>query len=143
MSGIPNTPIKKIMAIDDEPSVLKCLQRALESRGYGISTSDDSQKGLEILISDDTIILALLDVKMPGMSGFDIYRELRRVRKIPILFVTAYPKSFNAEFDSVISMWKDEFADGTTDIIYKPFNLTSLYEKVESLIGPAIESEGE
>lgn len=129
--------MKKILAIDDEPTVLQCLHRALSSHGYQIETFTDPDIGLDILKKDDTIILAMLDVRMPKKDGFQIYREIREHRKIAVLFVTAYPKSFNAESDDIIEMWSQEFADGTTDIIYKPFSLSSLYEKVESLIGPA------
>ncbi|OVE76219.1 hypothetical protein BVX97_02180 [bacterium E08(2017)] len=129
------------MAIDDESAILQCLQKALSSHGYEVETCNDPIEGSEKLVSDDSIVLALLDVKMPKKNGFEIYRDIRNTRKIPVLFVTAYPRSFDAESDSVIQMWQEEFADGTTDIIYKPFNLESLYEKVEGLIGPAVEPD--
>jgi hypothetical protein len=65
---------------------------------------------------------------------------LKSFRKIPVLFVTAYPKSFTAASDEVVEMWRKNFADGTTDIIYKPFDLPTLFEKVEALIGTADDS---
>ena len=133
--------MKKIMAIDDEASVLTCLQNVLQARGYEIITSNDPEEGTKTLLNDETIILALLDVKMPKKDGFEIYRELRSTRKIPVLFVTAYPRFFNADSEAIVEMWNSEFADGTTDIVYKPFNLDSLYEKVESLIGPPEDTE--
>ena len=133
--------MKKIMAIDDEASVLTCLQNVLQARGYEIITSNDPEEGTKTLINDETIVLALLDVKMPKKDGFEIYRELRSTRKIPVLFVTAYPRFFNADSEAIVEMWNSEFADGTTDIVYKPFNLDSLYEKVESLIGPPEDTE--
>ena len=133
--------MKKIMAIDDEASVLTCLQTVLQARGYEIITSNDPEEGTKTLLNDETIILALLDVKMPKKDGFEIYRELRSTRKIPVLFVTAYPRFFNADSEAIVEMWNSEFADGTTDIVYKPFNLDSLYEKVESLIGPPEDTE--
>jgi DNA-binding response OmpR family regulator len=133
--------MKKIMAIDDEASVLTCLQNVLQARGYEVITSNDPEEGSKTLINDETIILALLDVKMPKKDGFEIYRELRSTRKIPVLFVTAYPKFFNADSEAIVEMWNTEFADGTTDIVYKPFHLESLYEKVESLIGPPEDTE--
>ncbi len=133
--------MKKIMAIDDEATILTCLQKVLQARGYEVITSNDPEEGTKILINDDTIILALLDVKMPKKNGFEIYRELRNTRKIPVLFVTAYPKSFDVDSETIMEMWEHEFADGTTDIVYKPFHLESLYEKVESLIGPAEDTE--
>ena len=79
---------------------------------------------------------------MPGKDGFEIYNEFRGVRKIPVIFVTAYPGSFDADSEAVVEMWQNEFADGTTDIIYKPFDLEVLFEKVENLIGGPEEEEG-
>jgi DNA-binding response OmpR family regulator len=127
--------MKKIVSIDDEPMMLKCLEKALQSHGYDLFVTSDPDEGLKVLKEDKKVCLGLLDIKMPGKNGFEIYRELRQTRNLPVIFVTAYPKSFTAKSDEVVEMWKNEFADGTTDIIYKPFDLTTLYEKVEALIG--------
>ena len=129
--------MKKILSIDDEPAMLRCLSKALESNGYHLIVTSDPEEGIKMLRERDDICLALLDVKMPHISGFDIYRDLRKHRKIPVLFVTAYARSFHAGTDDVAKMWREEFADGTTDIIYKPFDLNTLFEKVEGLIGSA------
>jgi two-component system response regulator ResD len=135
--------MKKIVSIDDEPMMLKCLEKALESRGYVLFVTSNPDDGLKVMKEDPDVCLALLDVKMPVKNGFDIYKELRQTRKIPVLFVTAYPKSFTVKSDEIVDMWKSEFADGTTDIIYKPFDLKTLYEKVEGLIGKAEEPGAE
>ena len=127
--------MKKILSIDDEPLVLKCIENVLKKHGYELRITSDPEEGLKILKEDNTINLLLLDIMMPGKNGFELYGELRKIRKIPVLFVTAYPRSFSTKSDSVADMWKNEFADGTTDIIYKPFNLSTLLEKVEGLIG--------
>lgn len=129
--------MKKLLSIDDEPAMLKCLSRALKSRGYDLVTTTDPDEGLRLLREDKDICLALLDVKMPKKNGFEIYKELMGFRKLPVLFVTAYPRSFNARSDEVLEMWRKNFADGTTDILYKPFTLSTLFEKVEGLIGAA------
>ena len=128
---------KKILSIDDEPSMLYCIEKALSRKGYELAVTNSPEEGLQMLRDDDTIALALLDVKMPTKNGFEIYNELKEFRKIPVLFVTAYPRSFNAEQDDLVRMWEDRFSDGTTDIVYKPFHMDTLFEKVESLIGAA------
>ncbi len=129
--------MKKIFAIDDEPPVLRCLETVLKSRGYTLQVTSDPAEGLRILKEAPDIALLLLDVKMPGINGFDLYRDLSRHRQIPVLFVTAYPRAFNAQSNDVASMWQDQFGEGLTDIIYKPFDLETLVEKVEGLIGTA------
>jgi len=132
---------KKIIFIDDEPAILKCVQQALTERGYKLLTTSDPDEGIRMLRNDPDLCLALLDIHMPKKNGFDIYREVRQFRKIPVLFVTAFPGSFTAKSDQLVAMWEGEFADGTTDIIYKPFALPTLFEKVEGLIGKAIDDE--
>ena len=133
--------MKRILSIDDEPTMLQCLKQALESQGYELLVTSDPDDGLNTLKTDKSICLALLDVRMPGKNGFEIYRELRETRKMPVLFVTAYPKSFTRNDDEVVDMWQNEFADGTTDIIYKPFDLDTLFSKVEGLVGAANDTD--
>ena len=127
--------MKKILSIDDEPAVLKCLSDALRKRGYDIMVTSSPDEGLKILKETEDIALLLLDVKMPGKSGFEVYREFRQFRDVPVLFVTAYPESFAAVSEPVAEMWRNQFVDGVTDIVYKPFDLQTLFEKVEALIG--------
>lgn len=134
--------MKKILAIDDEPNILKCFKDALEMRGYAVTAVTDPDAGIALLRDHADFNLLTLDVKMPGKNGFDVYREIRAFREIPVLFVTAYPKSFTAESDAVVEMWEEQFADGTTDIIYKPFELDAFFNKVEGLIGSA-DDEGD
>ena len=131
--------MKKIIAIDDEPAMLSCMSQALESKGYELIVTSDPEEGLKILLDRDDICLAMLDVRMPKISGFDIFKQLRKVKKLPVLFVTAYPRWFNAESEEIAEMWQTEFADGTTDMIYKPFDLDALFAKVEGLVGEAKE----
>jgi CheY-like chemotaxis protein len=134
--------MKKLLAIDDQPAVLRCLQKALKTQGYELLVTNDPDEGLDMLRKDNDIILAMLDVKMPRKSGFEIYQELRQFRDIPVLFATAYTKSFDTRSDAIAKLWSEQFADGTTDIIYKPFSLAQLFDKVEGLIGPAPRNEG-
>lgn len=128
---------KKILSIDDEPAVLRCIEKALRSKDYEIVTVSNPYEGLNILKGKHSFDLLMLDVKMPGKSGFDIYREIGEICNIPVLFVTAYPDAFNAESKSFEEMWRNQFASGLTDIIYKPFDLDTFFEKVEGLIGKA------
>ncbi|NQT92171.1 MAG: response regulator [Lentisphaerae bacterium] len=128
--------MKTILAIDDEPEILACYREALERKGYVIFVTSDPAVGIGFLREND-VDLVLLDVRMPQTDGLDVYSEMRKHKKIPALFITAYPKSFTAESDRVVRLWQNEFSDGTTDIMYKPFTLDALFEKVESLIGEA------
>ena len=132
--------MKNILALDDDPEILKCLKLALDKRGFQCTTTDNYQTFFDIF-KQQPFDLVLLDVRMPRKSGFDVLKTLRHKKKTPALFITAYAGSFTLESQSVLNMWQKEFADGNTDILYKPFTLASLYEKVEALIGPAEEQE--
>ena len=90
------------------------------------------------LLRKHDVDLLTLDVRMPKMNGFTLYEELKKHNKenIPVLFITAYPTSFSVDSDSLVKMWEEGFADGNTDILYKPFDIDALMEKVEALIGP-------
>jgi CheY-like chemotaxis protein len=127
--------MKKILSIDDEPMVLKCLEKMLHSRGYEIVTTNNPNEGIKILQSDNSFDLLLLDVMMPEVNGFEFYKTIRKTNPIPTLFITAFPKSFNTDSDEIVEMWEKSFSDGSTDIIYKPLRLEDLIEKVEALIG--------
>ena len=128
---------KKILSIDDDPQILKAFESAIQQKGYEILTTTDPNEVGKIL-SENDIDLVMLDVRMPQKSGFDVFRELKKKnKKLKVLFVTAYPKSFSVRNDDMLKMWKQDFADGETDIMYKPFALDVLYEKIEGLIGPA------
>ena len=133
--------MKTILSIDDEPDVLNCIKASLESAGYNVMTSDHPEDAMTIL-HDNDVDLMTLDVRMPKMNGFALYEELKKHKKVsvPVLFITAYPTSFSVDSDSVVKMWEEGFGDGDTDILYKPFDIDSLIEKVEALIGPSGDS---
>ena len=126
--------MKRILSIDDEQPILQVLTRILESRGYQVTTCNDPHAAMDVFKSGE-FDLVTLDIRMPGKDGFELYKELREHADLPALFCTAYPKSFTTDSDDVVEMWQQQFADGNTDIIYKPFDLDDLFAKVEGLIG--------
>lgn len=133
--------MKTILSVDDEEAILKCFERALKFKGYDITTTTDTDAALEMLAKRD-FDLIMLDVRMPKANGFEIYQQIKKKGKpVSVLFVTAYPASFSAKSEPIVRMWEDEFADGNTDILYKPFDIDTLIEKVEGLIGPAEDTE--
>jgi DNA-binding response OmpR family regulator len=136
-TGKGGCALKRILSIDDDPQILKAFESAIQQKGYEILTSTDPNE-VGKLLSENDIDLVMLDVRMPQKSGFDVFRELKKKnKKLKVLFVTAYPKSFSVRNDDMLKMWKQDFADGETDIMYKPFALDVLYQKIEGLIGPA------
>lgn len=129
--------MRTILSIDDDPKVLGAFESALKTKGYDVIITTRPAE-LAAILETRTIDLVMLDIRMPEKNGFEIFKELKKkYEKLPVLFITAYPKSFTMHSDEMLNLWKNEFADGNTDIMYKPFTLDLLYGKVEALIGAA------
>lgn len=129
--------MKRILAVDDDPVILMTLQSALQQKGYQVVTTTDPG-GVGGMLIGHEFDLVMLDVCMPAKSGFEVFGELKKkTPSLKVLFVTGFPDVFSVRSEPVLEMWQKDFADGETDIIYKPFPLEVLYAKVEGLIGLA------
>ena len=116
--------MKKILIVDDEQDIVESLKFVLEVSGYVCYTAYNGEDGLRLAkeIMPDLIIL---DVMMPKVDGFDACRDVRRASNLPVLFLTA--KGQEADF-------LKGFECGCDDYVVKPFPLSVLYEKCNSLI---------
>lgn len=140
-SCICHSPMKRLLAVDDDPSVLEALVEALTAKGYEVLTADHVDGALSLL-RDQAFDLVLLDLQMPGKDGFALYRELGATQDIPVLFVSGCTRSFSPTTPGFADLWTEQFSLGRTDILYKPFTLSSLFEKVEALIGAEVTTDG-
>ena len=87
----------RILLVDDEADVLASVKRGLEMRGFEVDAFEDPVKALQ-QFRRDTYEIALLDVRMPRLNGFQLYREiLKRDEKVRVRFFTAY-EEFRDEF---------------------------------------------
>jgi len=115
--------INKILIIDDEPNNLGILHNCLREAGFKVLVAEDGETGIEQVnyIRPDLI---LLDVMMPGMSGFETCRRLKKnevTKDTPIIFVTAKTESV----DKVKG-----FEIGAVDYITKPFQAAEVIARV-------------
>jgi DNA-binding response OmpR family regulator len=82
---------KKILAVDDDATALGALRQILVQKGYEVATAPNGQSALEMLAKND-YDLVILDVSMPGPSGYDVCRHIRKQPKtenLPVIFLTA------------------------------------------------------
>ncbi len=108
---------KKILVIDDESLIRKILDVKLKSLDYEVILAEDGEKGIEIL-KEEKIDLILSDLSMPGKSGFDVLKEVKKINKnIPVIIMTAY-----ANIQTAIEALKL----GAFDYIIKPFNMEEI-----------------
>ena len=77
-----------ILVVDDEPEIVDLMRDFLESEGFAVLTAQDGAEALAAL-ERAPVECVLLDVMMPGLSGFEVCRRIRASRDLPILFLTA------------------------------------------------------
>jgi PAS domain S-box-containing protein len=111
----------RVLAVDDEPQILRYFQHTLSEAGYEpIVTSDPSQ--VARLVEAEEPDLILLDLIIPGTSGFDLLRQIREFSNVPVIIVTASER----EEDTVQALKL-----GADDYVKKPFSPSELFARME------------
>ncbi len=89
---------ERILVVDDEPDTLGLIDLTLQTAGYQVKTAANGEHALKIL-QQDTFDLILLDIMMPGMSGFDLLQKLQESSSEvpPVIFLTAKTRSEDRE----------------------------------------------
>ena len=113
-----------ILIVDDEPRNLTVLETILDDPGYHLVRAESADQALLSLVANEFALL-ILDVRMPGMTGFELATMIRKRRKteqVPIIFLTAY---YN-EDQHVL----EGYGTGAVDYLHKPVNPVILRSKV-------------
>jgi PAS domain S-box-containing protein len=122
-TAIPSAPIN-ILIVDDEPKNLTVLETILHDPGYRLVRAQSGEQALLALV-DEEFALLILDIRMPGMTGFELAHLIKARKKtagVPIIFLTAY---YN-EDQHVL----EGYSTGAVDYLNKPVNPTILRSKV-------------
>ena len=120
----------KILIVDDEPNILISLEFLMKREGYDVHVARDGVEALEALRRERPR-LVLLDVMMPGKTGFEVCQELRADDAISdtlVLMLTA--RGRDADVAKGLGVGADAY-------VTKPFSTRELVEKVRELIGDA------
>ena len=116
---------KRILIIEDEPTVQLLLAERLQHEGYTVASESDGDTGLEAALREP-FDLIILDIMLPGKSGLDVCLDLRQRRiQTPILMLTA--RGLTA--DKVVGL---KF--GADDYLTKPFDVLELLARIETLL---------
>lgn len=119
--------IKRVLALDDDGTILRVLESALRMHGYESVTASQWVEALEA-IDDREPDLLLLDLQMPHVDGIFLLEWIREQEMdIPVIVVSAYLD------DESVARFKEL---GVTRLIWKPFNIADLLQEVEDAIGP-------
>lgn len=117
----------KVLVVDDEPNIVLSLEFLMEQAGFEVVTAEDGEQAMAC-VNDSQPDLLLLDISLPGMSGFDVLERLRgdaATAHLAIIMLTAHGRDVEREKGMAL---------GADDYITKPFSTQSLVEKVKALL---------
>jgi len=118
---------RKLLLVDDDENIRFVAELSLE-QDWQISSASSGRRALEIAVAENPDVI-LLDMMMPGMTGAEVFAQLRQIdstKKIPVIFMTA-------------KVQKEEVAQylalGVNGVILKPFDPMSLSDEIGQMIG--------
>jgi two-component system, OmpR family, KDP operon response regulator KdpE len=125
-SSVPGAAMNSepILVVDDSPQIRRALRTILISQGFVVIDARTGEEALD-LIRKQRVELVLLDVSLPGMSGIETCKEIRRASRIPVIMLTVR----NSERDKV-----QAFDAGADDYIVKPFGSEELTARVRATL---------
>ncbi len=115
----------KILVADDEQLIRKLIGDCLRKDGHTVLEAEDGEKALALFRQNSDVALAMLDIMMPGIDGWQVCREIRKTSGIPVMLVSARSQ----DFDQIMG-----FESGADDYVTKPFSLAVLRQRINTLL---------
>ena len=115
----------KILVVDDESRMRKLVKDFLTKKNFQVLEAGNGEEAMDIFYEEKDIALIILDVMMPKMDGWEVYREIRKNSKVPIIMLTAR----SDERDELLG-----FDLGVDEYISKPFSPKILVARVEAIL---------
>lgn len=113
-----------ILLVEDDPNISNTISYYLQANGFTIQTTKTVKKGIE-KIKNNNYELMLLDINLPDGTGYELYKKMRDIQKIPTIFLTA----LDEEKDIVKG-----FDLGADDYITKPFHAGELLSRIKNVL---------
>ena len=114
----------KILVVDDDPNILQLINLYLTREGFEVVTAEAGDEALRKFKSDPPNMM-LLDVMLPGMDGWQVCREVRKVSNIPVIMLSARGEEYDKLFG---------FETGIDDYVVKPFSPRELMARVRAVL---------
>jgi two-component system, OmpR family, response regulator CpxR len=122
--------MKRLLVVDDDQGLVNLLKRFLEAEGFTVDTAYDHPSGLKAALSGEHA-LVILDVMLPGGSGFELLKSLRQASAVPVLLLTARGEAV----DRILGL-----EIGADDYLAKPFDPRELVARVRAILRRTRES---
>jgi two-component system, OmpR family, response regulator RegX3 len=123
------TDAQRVLVVEDESTLAASVRFHLEREGFEVDVALDGTQGLELFRRRPPDVV-LLDLMLPGMSGMDVCRHIRRTSDVPVIMVTAK----DAEADVVAGLEL-----GADDYVKKPFSMRELVARVRANLRRPVE----
>ena len=123
----------KILIVDDEERIRRLLKLYLEKDGYETAEAEDGTTAVEMILNNH-YDLVLLDIMLPGMTGIEVAKVVRKEKEIPIMMITARGEENNRV---------EGFLSGADDYIVKPFSPREVMLRVAAILKRTKPSESE
>jgi two-component system response regulator RegX3 len=125
MSGRPDVGTSgRVLVVEDDEGIREMLKYNLITAGFSVQEASDGAAGLRTARTSQPDLI-LLDLMLPGMSGFDFCRALRRSSRVPVIMITAK----DAEVDKIVGLEL-----GADDYITKPFSIREVLARVNAVL---------
>jgi DNA-binding response OmpR family regulator len=122
--GAPNGNAGRVLVVEDDEGIREMLKYNLTTAGFSVQEASDGASGLRTARTARPDLI-LLDLMLPGMSGFDFCRALRKSSRVPIIMITAK----DAEIDKIVGLEL-----GADDYITKPFSIREVLARVNAVL---------
>jgi DNA-binding response OmpR family regulator len=122
--GAPTGTSGRVLIVEDDEGIRETLKYNLVTAGFSVQEASDGAAGLRTARTSRPDLI-LLDLMLPGMSGFDFCRALRKTSRVPIIMITAK----DAEVDKIVGLEL-----GADDYITKPFSVREVLARVNAVL---------
>jgi len=124
-SGQASAALQRILVVDDDPAILRLVKTKLESAGYDVLIADSGVDALEVIGRSGMPHLAIVDINMPLMNGFEFCEAVQQFSDLPVIMLSAQD-----EEDTIIK----SLSNYAEDYITKPFSPRELVARLRALL---------
>ena len=121
----------KILVVDDEIKIREIIKEYAEFEGYEVAQAEDGMQAVEMVKNQDFDII-IMDVMMPKLDGYSACKEIRKIKQIPVIMLSARGEEYDKLFG---------FEIGVDDYVVKPFSPKELMARVRAVLNRASASQ--
>ena len=113
----------KILVVDDEIKIREIIKEYAEFEGYEVAQAEDGMQAVEMVKNQDFDII-IMDVMMPKLDGYSACKEIRKIKQIPVIMLSARGEEYDKLFG---------FEIGVDDYVVKPFSPKELMARIRGI----------